>query len=89
MKKVIQQTQEKSDYDIAIIRPQMRNEDVKLRGQQMSPSRFKAIRKGLLTLHTLELMAANIYKFQITKAPSELNRQLMGSIMAPILAAAP
>jgi len=80
MKKVIQQTQEKSDYDISIIRPQMRNEDVKLRGRQMSPSRLKAIRKGLLTLHTLELMAANIYKFQITKAPSELNRQLIAAM---------
>jgi len=80
MKTNNQQEQQKSDYDISIIRPQVRNEDVKLRGRQMSPSRLKAIRKGLLTLHTLELMAANIYKFQITKAPSELNRQLIAAM---------
>ncbi|MBA7655247.1 5-demethoxyubiquinone hydroxylase [subsurface metagenome] len=80
MKTNSQQTQQNSDYDISIIRPQVRNEDVKLRGQEMSPSRLKTIRKGLLTLHTLELMAANIYKFQITKEPNELNRQLIAAM---------
>lgn len=80
MKTNSQQTQQNSDYDISIIRPQMRNEDVKLRGRQMSPSRLKTIRKGLLTLHTLELMATNIYKFQITKEPNELNRQLIAAM---------
>jgi len=71
---------EKTDYDASVIRPQMRNEDIKLRGQQMSASRLKDIRKGLRTLHTLELMAVNIYKFQVTKEPSELNRQLMAAM---------
>ena len=80
MEKNYRQTLKNGDYDISIIRPQMRNEDVKLRGQEMSSSRLKAIRKGLLTLHTLELMAANIYKFQITNKPSELNRQLIAAM---------
>ena len=75
-----QQEQQKSDYDISIIRPQVRNEDVKLRGREMSSSRLKTIRKGLLTLHTLELMATNIYKFQITKKSGELNRQLIAAM---------
>ncbi len=68
------------DYDISIIRPQMRNEDVQMRGQGMSTSRLKDIKKGLLTLHTLETMAANIYRCQITKEESELNRQLIAAM---------
>jgi len=46
----------------------------------MPKSRLKDIKKGLLTLHTLELMAVNIYKFQITKKPSEMNRQLIAAM---------
>ena len=75
-----QQIHEESSYDISIIRPQMRIEDVKVRGQGMSAIRLKAIKKGLLALHTLELMAANIYKFQITKESTELNRQLIAAM---------
>jgi len=66
------QPQQKSDYDISIIRPPLRN--------GMPEDRIGTIKKGLLTLHTLELMAANIYKFQITKEPSELNRQLIAAM---------
>jgi demethoxyubiquinone hydroxylase (CLK1/Coq7/Cat5 family) len=69
-----------SNYDISVIRPEMRQEDVNLRGGGFDPQRLKAIRKGLLTLHTLELMAQTIYKFQITKEPSELNRQLIAAM---------
>jgi len=72
--------QQKADYDVTIIRPQLRSEDVKLRGREMAKSRLKDIKKGLLTLHTLELMAVNIYKFQITKEPSEHNRQLIAAM---------
>jgi ubiquinone biosynthesis monooxygenase Coq7 len=72
--------QETGKYDISIIRPQMLDEDVGLRGRGMSASRMKAIKKGLLTLHTLELMATNIYKFQTTKEQSELNRQLIAAM---------
>jgi len=68
------------DYDISIIRPQMRSEDIRIRGQGMPLSRLRGIKKGLLTLHTLELMAVNIYKFQITRDESEHNRQLIAAM---------
>lgn len=72
--------QGKMGYDISIVRPQMREEDFKMRGQGMSSERLKSIRKGLRTLHTLETMATSIYKFQITKKPSELNRRLIAAM---------
>jgi len=71
---------EKKDFDISIIRPEIRQRDLKLRGQGMPLDRLKRIEKGLLTLHTLETMAVNIYKFQITKRESELNLQLIGAM---------
>jgi ubiquinone biosynthesis monooxygenase Coq7 len=70
----------KGQYDISIIRPAMRDEDFKLRGEGFSAERLKAIKKGLLTLHTLELMASTVYKFQITKERSEMNRQLIAAM---------
>ena len=71
---------EDSKYDISIIRPQFAAMDVKRRGDGFSEQRLKAIKKGLLTLHTLELMAQTIYKFQITKEPNELNRRLIAAM---------
>lgn len=71
---------EKKHYDISIIRPQMNGNQVALRGEGFSPERLAAIKKGLTTLHTLELMAQTIYKFQITKKPSELNRKLIAAM---------
>ena len=73
-------TKEQRHYDIAIIRPEMRSEDFNLRGRDMPLSRLKGIKKGLLALHTLELMASTIYKFQITTAQDELNRQLIAAM---------
>ncbi len=67
----------KGQYDISIIRPAMRDEDFKLRGEGFTAARLAAIKKGLLTLHTLELMASTVYKFQITGQRSEMNRQLI------------
>jgi ubiquinone biosynthesis monooxygenase Coq7 len=68
------------DYDISIVQPQVRSDDFKMRGRGMEPVRSKAIRKGLLTLHTLELMAMTIYKFQITKESCEFNSQLIAAM---------
>lgn len=65
------------NYDTSIVRPQMRIEDFQMRGQGMSSERLKPIRKGLLAFHSLETMAANIYKFQITNKACELNRRLI------------
>ncbi len=70
----------KTPYDISIIRPAMRDEDFKLRGEGFDADRLKAIKKGLLTLHTLELMASTVYKFQITGQRSEMNRQLIAAM---------
>ena len=73
-------TEQKSNYDVSVIRPQMLHGDVQLRGEGMSTERLKGIKKGLVTLHTMELMAINIYRFQITSEKSELNRQLIAAM---------
>lgn len=67
-------------YDVEIIRPQMRAEDVRLRSRPSDPEKLKTLKKALQAFHTLETMAVNIYKFQFTKAPSELNRQLIAAM---------
>lgn len=64
-------------YDVSVIRPQVRMEEIKLRGQGMPPARLDAVRKGLLALHSLEIMAVNIYRYQITKSADEHNRSLI------------
>jgi len=61
----------------SIIRPPMKAEDFKFRGKGISQDRLRDIKKALHTFHTLETMAANIYKFQITPNPSGLNLQLI------------
>ncbi|MBN1360337.1 MAG: demethoxyubiquinone hydroxylase family protein [Sedimentisphaerales bacterium] len=70
----------KTQYDISIIRPELRAGDFKLRGEGYPPERLAAIKKGLRTLHTLELMAQTIYKFQLTGQRSDLNRQLVAAM---------
>lgn len=75
-----EQQLENERYDISIIRPQMRDEDFKLRGEGMDSSRLAAIKKGLRTLHTLELMAMTIYRYQITGRRSEVNRELIAAM---------
>ncbi len=67
-------------YDVKIIRPQMRDENFKLRREPMPTQRRRAIIKALRTFHNLETMAATIYRFQITKEDSELNRQLIAAM---------
>jgi demethoxyubiquinone hydroxylase (CLK1/Coq7/Cat5 family) len=67
----------KPRFDISIIRPEMRAEHCRLRGQGYPPERLRAIRAGLRTVHTLELMAQTIYRFQITRERSDLNCQLV------------
>ena len=73
-------TQGQTSYDVSIVRPQMHSEDFKMRGRDMEPTRLKAIKKGLLTLHTLELMAVTIYRFQITRENCDFNRQLIAAM---------
>ena len=75
-----QNTKSRASYDISIVRPQLKHDDFKMRGRDMEPARLKAIKKGLLTLHTLELMATTIYRFQITGENCEFNRQLIAAM---------
>jgi len=70
----------KTKYDITIIRPEMREDQFNLRGEGVSAERLAAIRKGLRTLHTLELMAQTIYKFQLTKERSRMNNVLIAAM---------
>ena len=60
-------------YDITIIRPEMREGQVRPRGRDLTEDKRKALRKGLQTLHALEIMAVNIYKCQITEDVTPLN----------------
>lgn len=71
------QRHSKHNYNITIIRPQIVKEDIKLRGEGFDEWKLVKIKKGLRTLHTLELMAQTIYKFQITKEPGERNSRLI------------
>jgi demethoxyubiquinone hydroxylase (CLK1/Coq7/Cat5 family) len=75
-----QESAVKTKYDISIIRPQMRSDDFKMRGEGFAPERLAAIKKALRTLHTLELMAQTIYRFQLTSEHNELNRQLVAAM---------
>jgi demethoxyubiquinone hydroxylase (CLK1/Coq7/Cat5 family) len=64
----------------SFIRTPLQNGDIKLRGRDLSSAEARKIRKGLRIIHSLELMAINIYKFQLTKKSSELNRQLVAAM---------
>lgn len=70
-----------SNYDVSVIRPQVREEEIKFRGEEFSKERLKKIHAALLTFHNLENMATNIYRFQITKEKSELNRLLLAAML--------
>lgn len=70
----------RTHYDISIIRPEVRAEQIRLRGEDYPPERLASLKKGLRTLHTLELMAQTIYKFQLTKDRSEMNGLLVAAM---------
>lgn len=72
---------DRGGYDISIIRPEVRHDDIKLRGEGMEPARLKQIRKGLRTLHAFEIMAVNAYKFAIGKAKTDVNRELTAAML--------
>ncbi|MCE5184787.1 MAG: demethoxyubiquinone hydroxylase family protein [Planctomycetaceae bacterium] len=68
-------------YDVSVIRPEVNEGQIGFRGQGFPPVRLAGIRKGLLTLHTLELMAATIYRFQIRAGQrDDLNLRLIGAM---------
>ncbi len=67
-------------YDISIIRPQVSMDDIKFRNRALPAKTLKGIKKALLSLHCVEMTATNIYRYQISKEDSELNRQLIAAM---------
>jgi ubiquinone biosynthesis monooxygenase Coq7 len=72
--------QVKESLEDVTIRPLMYSSDIKLRRSPASISELKAAKKALRTLHSLEIMAVNIYRFQITKENNELNEKLIAAM---------
>ena len=70
-----------SNYDVSVIRPAVKEEDIKFRGEGFSKDRLKKIKNALLTFHNLETMATNVYRHQLTKEKSELNRLLLAAML--------
>lgn len=68
------------NYDPSLIRPPVYTNDIQHRGRDFLPDKRKKVIKTLRQLHMLEVMAANIYRMQITKEPSELNRELIAAM---------
>jgi demethoxyubiquinone hydroxylase (CLK1/Coq7/Cat5 family) len=66
--------------DISIIRAEMRAEQVKARGADLSLQRRAQLRDALRTLHTLEIMATKVYACQITAEPRALNTALTAAM---------
>jgi demethoxyubiquinone hydroxylase (CLK1/Coq7/Cat5 family) len=67
-------------HDIAVIRPEMRAEQVKLRGAGLNREQSATVRRALRTLHTLEIMATKIYGCQITAKPCALSTALTAAM---------
>ncbi len=80
MEKSTKDTPDKSAYDLSIIRRQVKDEDIQIRGRGMSSSRLKGMRKGIHILYFRETTAVAIYQFQITNQPTEHNRLLISAM---------
>jgi demethoxyubiquinone hydroxylase (CLK1/Coq7/Cat5 family) len=71
---------ETAGYDTTVIRPIMLASQIQRRGAGFSEEKLNKTKKTLRKLHTLELMAQTIYRFQITNEKTELNRQLIAAM---------
>jgi demethoxyubiquinone hydroxylase (CLK1/Coq7/Cat5 family) len=67
-------------YDTTVIRPEMHDADVRMSIDAVPAADRTRVRRALITLHTLELMAVNIYRCQITPRSSALNRALIAAM---------
>jgi len=65
---------------VEVVRPQWRHEEIAFRGRGLPAEERKKIRKALRTLHSLETMAVTIYRLQIGRAETELNRELIAAM---------
>jgi ubiquinone biosynthesis monooxygenase Coq7 len=69
-----------SDYDVSILRPAICKKDIAFRGRQLSAGDILKVKKSLRTLHSLEIMATNIYRFQMTRQQDDLNKELLAAM---------
>lgn len=69
------------NYNTSVIRPEVSDTDIEFRGDSLSREKLLKIYKALITLHTLETMAANLYKFQISGSRSELDKKLIAAML--------
>lgn len=69
-----------SGFDISVIRPAITKSDIAFRGRQLSIQDIAKVKTSLRTLHSLEIMATNIYRFQMTREENELNRELLAAM---------
>lgn len=69
-----------SDYDVSILRPAIYKNDITFRGRQLSDDDLSKVKKSLRTLHSLEIMATNIYRFQMTGRQDDLNQELLAAM---------
>ncbi|WP_368293671.1 demethoxyubiquinone hydroxylase family protein [Dehalobacter sp. TBBPA1] len=60
-----------------MIRGAVEPQEIFFRADNIDPAQLTMIRKGLRKLHTFEIMAVNIYKFQIAGASNDLNRLII------------
>ena len=67
-------------YDILLVRPPVLHDQIALRGRDLSPQARGKVKKALRTLHSLELMAVNTYRFQISRTENRLNRELVAAM---------
>ncbi|HDS85358.1 MAG TPA: hypothetical protein ENN97_09220 [Phycisphaerales bacterium] len=67
-------------YDVSIIRPAVTHEQIAFRGRDLSSTERAKVKKALRTLHSLEIMAVNTYRFQITRRDEALNRDLIAAM---------
>lgn len=63
-----------------VIRPALHEDQIRLLGRDLPAAERRKIQKALRTLHSLEVMAVNIYRYQITRTDSELNRRLIAAM---------
>jgi demethoxyubiquinone hydroxylase (CLK1/Coq7/Cat5 family) len=69
-------------YDASIVRPEVRLEQVKPRGDDMTPQRRRKNVKALKFLHAHETMAVNVYRGQISKKQCRLNTYLTAAMLS-------
>ncbi len=75
-----QTTDRVGNFDVSVVRPQLRMEDFVIRGHNLSRRRVRIIQNALRSLHNLEVMGVSIYRLQIRRTMCEHNRELIAAM---------